>query len=143
MKAIIDTNVILDAVMQRQQWVASAQAVLSALALNEFSGYLSASQITDLHYIIHRNLHSEIQTRKILCDLLSFFTILPTNEEAVFCALQADIKDFEDALLAETAQQFKMDFIITRNLKDFIHSNIPAVSPETFLEILAAEEERE
>lgn len=57
---------------------------------------------------------------------------------AVDCqiALGAETKDFEDAVMIETAKRIGADCIVTRNLKDYSSTDIPVFSPSDFLEKL-------
>ncbi len=48
-------------------------------------------------------------------------------------AYQSEMKDYEDALIAYSAQSAGADIIITRNKKDFKDAPLPALSPEEFL----------
>ena len=52
--------------------------------------------------------------------------MLPEEIGLKFC-------DFEDAVIAATAERENADFLITRNTGDFIKSNISAISPADFL----------
>ena len=44
------------------------------------------------------------------------------------------MKDLEDALQAAAATTAGASFILTRNVKDFRLSRVPAISPEAFLQ---------
>ena len=69
---------------------------------------------------------------------MKFLTVAGIGHEQMFEALNRDnFKDFEDCLQDECAKELKADYIITRNIKDFAHSKIPAVTPEQFLEVIA------
>ena len=49
-------------------------------------------------------------------------------------AISAEIADFEDAVMVETALRCGMDCIITRNVKDYEKSQIEIYQPNEFLE---------
>ncbi len=40
--------------------------------------------------------------------------------------------DFEDCLQSDCVKRVKADYIITRNIKDFEISEVPAILPEVF-----------
>ena len=46
------------------------------------------------------------------------------------------MKDYEDAVQASCAERMKADYIVTHNLKDFVASSIPAISPGYALDII-------
>ncbi|MDR2106162.1 MAG: hypothetical protein LBP24_01995 [Coriobacteriales bacterium] len=50
-------------------------------------------------------------------------------------ALQSDMPDYEDALIAFAARRQEVDFIVTRNKKDFANSPVPALTPGEFVEL--------
>ena len=66
-------------------------------------------------------------------NLLSLFDILDTTEMDVRKAITSDMADYEDAVMVETADRTEMDFIITRNLKDYSKSRVPVCSSEEFV----------
>lgn len=66
-------------------------------------------------------------------DLLQLFEIAGVDRAIILAALQSDMNDFEDAIQSEAALANRIDFIITRNGKDFINSKIPALTPNDFL----------
>ncbi len=59
----------------------------------------------------------------------SIFEIAPVNKTALELALNVPFKDFEDAVLHESARLVNADVIVTRNTADFKHSNIPVRLP--------------
>ena len=63
-------------------------------------------------------LHSEVETRKKISQLLEIVTVVDTLSEDVFKALASEGKDYEDAVMMETAYRMKVDGIVMRNRKD-------------------------
>jgi len=133
MKLLIDTNVILDALMDRKPWVRSAEAVLLACADEKAKGCITASTFTDIYYMLRRHLRDREQTKQALLKLLSVVEVL--NVSGMDCEKAFDLPmiDYEDALLSYCAKRHRMDCIITRNPKHFAGSPVAAVSPEEFL----------
>lgn len=132
MKVLIDTNIVLDAILERKPYDQSAQRILLKIAEQEIEGYITSKQIADLHYIIRKNLHNEEATRKLIRKIIFLFRVLNTTREDCILALESNIKDYEDALLVETASRHSIDVIITRNGKDFIHSAVDICDPKEF-----------
>ena len=133
MKALIDTNVILDALITRDPWAAAAQEILRTAAMDKFKGFITASQTTDIFYYLRRYGADVSTSKKIIKKLtasVKISDILPADVEN---ALDSDMSDYEDGLLAYCAKRQKTDFIITRNKKDFVKSPVPAISPDEFL----------
>jgi predicted nucleic acid-binding protein len=133
MKVLIDSNVILDALLDRQP---NAENALKILALSEnkvIQGFLSASAVTDIHYIVSRQVKDRKVAIQAIRDLLQSVSVASVGESEIYVALQKNWNDFEDALQYAVADQAEADYIISRNGKDFEEKNIPVIEPELFL----------
>ena len=136
MKVLIDTNVILDALMKRTPWVRAAEAVLMAVAEEKVTGYITASTFTDLYYLLQKRLQNKELTRQTLLDLITVVDVLDVTGTDCERAFDLPMTDYEDALLAYCAKRHRVDRIITRNVKHFAGSPIIAIEPSDFLETL-------
>lgn len=87
------------------------------------------------YYLIHKTTHDDKTTRKILHKLFSLFEIIDTSAIDCIKALYSPMKDYEDAVMSETASRNALDYIITRNVKDYSQSKIPVYMPESFLHL--------
>ena len=110
-----------------------------AAATDQFSGYITAKSATDIYYLMHRCTHSDKASRKLLNQLFSLIGMLDTSAEDIFHALTSETTDFEDAVMIETAIRTHVDYLITRNTKDYAKSPVPICSPDQFMEILKDE----
>lgn len=133
MKVLIDTNIILDIFNMRQPHLDSSVAALT-LCEEKKIGSIIASQTTDIFYLLCRDGKTNREAKKILTGLADNFSIQSIIAADVENVLASEMPDYEDALLAICAKRHKMDYIITRNEKDFKFSPVPALSPEKFLE---------
>ena len=136
MKLLIDTNIVLDALLKREPWDEASAAILFAVAEDKAEGYITASTFTDMHYLIKKCLKNETQTRQILMDLLEVVSVLDVIGADIGKAFDLPMEDYEDALLAFCAKRHKMDAIITRNLKHYAGSPVQAIQPEKALNML-------
>ena len=139
MKALLDTNVIVDALQSREPWAGDAQAIFRAAANQRFIGCVTAKAIADIHYLTRRCTRSEALARETLGKLFMLFELLDTTAMDCRQALASRTVDYEDAIMIETAQRERIDCIVTRNLEDYRHSPIPIRSPAAFLEALNAD----
>ena len=135
MKLLIDTNIILDALMTREPWAVSAQAVLLAVAEERVEGFITASTFTDLYYLLRKHLRDKEKTRQALLGLLTSVTVLDVNGTDCERAFELSMNDYEDALLAWCGKRHKADCIVTRNPKHFEGSPVKAISPSELLKI--------
>ncbi len=133
MKAIIDTNIALDLMMARQPFVDSAEKVFALCCSELVEGYFTANSFCDIHYLLHKNLHNEEDTRAAIKSWLAFIEIAEVTEEDCMNALEIGVKDYEDAVMVSVAQRKSFDCIVTRNIKDFKYSPIRTLTPKEFI----------
>ncbi|MEL1136071.1 PIN domain-containing protein [Desulfitobacterium sp. THU1] len=133
MKVLIDTNVILDALVGRVPYSVSAEKLFLLVAEDKLSAFITASSVTDIYYLLRKYLHNENLSREVLLKLFNLFEVIEVTGSDCEKAMSIPIKDYEDALLATCARRKKLDFIITRNTKDFIGSPVKADEPDGFL----------
>lgn len=137
MRILIDTCVIIDAIRDRKPFSDSAQQILLMAERGYLEGFITANQLTDLHYLIHRETHNSSLASDILKQLTKTIKIVDTTMGDCRRALASDRNDFEDALEIESAIREDMDFIITRNTKDYIDSPVQICTPEQFVSEMA------
>ena len=135
MKALFDTNVILDVLLDREPFSEEASILLSKVEQSEIIGFVCATTITTIHYLATKALGHKAATLHI-SSLLSLFVIAPVNRVVLENAYISKFKDFEDAVLHEAALHAGAKYIITRNLSDFKKSKLPVYEPKEFLNAL-------
>jgi predicted nucleic acid-binding protein len=118
MKALIDTNVVVDAMLHRQPFYGEAVAIMQKVHEGTLQGFISASAATDIFYLLQKAMEQK-QATDALENLLAFIDILPVDAADIRSALAWRWNDFEDAVQARVALQNKMDAIVTRNVKDY------------------------
>lgn len=133
MKILVDTNVILDSVMHREPYNIEADEIFLMAAKFETKAYVTANSITDIYYLVNRELKDDKRTRGELFKVMSLFDVIDITVSECKSALKSEMKDYEDALLVECAKRSSIDLIITRNLKDFEKSTVKVMSPSEFL----------
>ncbi len=132
MTALVDTNVILDVVLNRRPYVSDSAAVLAAVEVSQCRGLLCATTFTTIHYILRKHLGGK-ETLERISGLLSFFEVAPVNRPVVDSALTLGFRDYEDAILHESAKAAGADCIVTRNTGDFKRSELLIYAPAQFL----------
>lgn len=133
MKVLIDTNIAIDMMANRQDFQDDAAKVFTICIGGLAQGYFSSNSVCDLHYVLHHYFHDERQTRNSLEMWLNLVGILEVTGEDCKRALASPTSDYEDAVMEQTAKRNSCDYIITRNLKDFENSPVPAISPKEFI----------
>lgn len=133
MNVLIDTNVILDAVTGRSPFNTNAEKIFLLAAEDKVSACITANSVTDIYYLTRKHLQSIEEAKIILLKLFAIFQILDVSGADCEKALELNMSDYEDALIATCGKHAKSEWIITRNIRDFINSPVPAIDPEDFL----------
>ncbi len=134
MRLMIDTNVILDVLLEREPFFESSRAVLALCEKKEIYGFISASAATDIFYLTRKALGSLDEAYKALGNILNIVKVLTVTNEDVNSAFLRKARDFEDCLLATCAKSNRCDGIVTRNKQDFLSFGIALYSPEEILD---------
>ncbi len=135
MRVLIDTCVIIDALQSREPFKDDAEKIFILAANKRFDGFITAKSVTDIYYLIHRATHSDKDTRKILSNLFVIFE--PIDSAGLDClkAISSEISDYEDAVMSETALRTGMEYIVTRNIKDYVKSAVSVCTTKDFLDL--------
>ena len=136
---MIDTNIFLDVLAQREPFYASSKAVLNLCESKKVQGFLSASSVTDIFYLVHRQLHSTEAAYQALGSVLDIVKVLTVTNDDVLNAYLVRAADFEDCLVATCAKSNKCDAIVTRNKKDFLSFGMTLLSPQELLDLFPAD----
>jgi predicted nucleic acid-binding protein len=131
-KWLIDANVVLDVLTDRQPWADHSAEVLARVERGEATGYLAAHTVTTLHYLLSTHRSSE-RARKHTRVLLRLFEIVAVDEDRLLQALDLDLPDFEDAVQAACAERQGVDVLVTRNEADFAGLGLEVLSPVALL----------
>lgn len=134
MKLMIDTNILLDLLFQRNDF-ANIQALFRFLNTSDNEAYISASSVTDLFYIVRRSTHDTQKTYELLEHILELVTILPATSKDISCAFQQKWRDFEDCVLYTIAQKNGISAIISNNKKDFEDNAIQIYTAKEYLDL--------
>lgn len=128
MKILIDTNIILDVMCNRKEFVEDSLKVFKCCEVQKLKGYISALSIPNIVYIMRKQLDRE-QIKGVLATLTSLFSVIDLKESDLIKAAEMAFSDYEDAVQAVSADRIKADYIVTRNVKDYKNSRVSAVTP--------------
>lgn len=118
MKILLDTNVIVDVALEREPFFPDSDRVLSFVEQGQVEGYISGATFSDLFYIIRRSKGRDSKLA-FLRQLATFCQVATVDRSVISMALNANFKDFEDAIQYSTAVINQLDAIVTRNQQDF------------------------
>ena len=117
-KLLIDLNIIIDFLNKRDDHEA-ALVVYDKCVKQEVKGYVSSHEITTLSYFLGKKKYDRVKRNRIISNLLDNLSVLTANKEILRKSLISELEDYEDAVIDELALNAGIDYLITRNLKDF------------------------
>lgn len=129
MKVLFDTNVILDVLLNRQPHVQTASLLFARVERKELTGYVCATTITTIFYLASKSVGISM-ARLHINNLLSIFKVAVVDSVVLQKALVSGFSDFEDAVLYESAVYVGVDYLVTRNIKDFKLAQLPVYLPD-------------
>lgn len=134
-KIFIDCNILIDWLTERLPFSYHAEELLSLIELKKVKGYISPLTLSNTYYILRKQTNKKI-TNEFLNDSKKLFTILDITKEMTISAIDNKFRDFEDDLHYQTAIKNNLDYIVTRNKKDFKTKNINVLTAEEYLNII-------
>lgn len=132
-RILIDTNVLLDYLLEREPFFEDAKNVILACANGEIKGCIAAHSITNMFFILRIDYNIK-ERREILSSLCEIFDVEGIDKTKILSGLaNEDFSDFEDCLQMECAKNYGAEYIVTRNVSDYKNSEIKAILPCEYL----------
>lgn len=132
MRLFFDTNILLDVLLKRPGHFDASAKLWTAAESAQIQGYISAISFNNVYYIVHKTAGADT-ARKVMAALRDSFAAVDCTGQILNQAIDARIKDFEDAIQYFSAIQAKCDYLLTRNPKHFPSAGIAVQTPEEFL----------
>ena len=134
-KILIDTNVLLDYLLERDQFFEDAKEVILTCTDGKVKGCIAAHSIPNMFFILRKDYNLK-ERREILLNLCKIFDVEGIDKSKLISGLSnEDFSDFEDCLQMECAKSYGADYIVTRNVPDYTTSEIKAITPKDYLKI--------
>ncbi len=134
MKVLLDTNIILDIILQRQPFFEPAIEILQLADTKKIEAYITSNSITDIFYVLKKYFKSIEDRKAAVKHILNMIEIISVTKTDIFKSFELEYSDFEDALQTQCAKKVKANYIVTRNKKDFKDQSIKVVTSEEFLQ---------
>lgn len=132
MKLLIDANVLLDVLWNREPYVQDSSVIWKLCETERAKGYVTTLTFANLVYIMRKKLDSK-NMEEILRSLSLIFEFADFCVSDLFHAAERNWNDFEDAVQSVIAERVHADYIITRNVRDFTKSKVPAFTPSELI----------
>lgn len=136
MRLFLDTNVLLDVLLEREGFVADSARVFHHCVDGAHEGVFCALSACNIVYIL-RNRFPSRQIRDKVLKMAELLHMTDTAAEAVRASLSCDGIDFEDEVQLRSAKAAGADVIVTRDKDGFTNADIPVMTPTEFLDSLA------
>ena len=133
MRVLIDINVILDVLQKREPFFSDSYRALRRALENDAECLISASAATDIFCVLRKSLGSAQQAKEHIDQLAQVVSFADVQGMDIHTALMRAMPDFEDAVVDAVAERSGASYILTRNIKDFTGSVVPAILPADFL----------
>lgn len=135
-KIFIDTDVIIDVLIDRQPHAKAATQIFDLAERKKLDLYTSSLCLNNVHYITKKILGDK-RARVVIGDLIEIINVLSVSKSDILNAVNSNFRDFEDAIqhsVALTDNNIKS--ILTRNIKDYTKAKIAVFTPEMLIQIL-------
>ena len=132
MKILLDIDVILDILEEREEFYLDSFSVLNLCALGRIEGWISADSLSTV-YCFLRKISDEGRSREKIIHNLRPLGVIPIRRGTLEHAFRSELPDFEANINIASAETFHLDFIVTRNIVHYKKSPIKALTPKEFI----------
>ena len=129
---LIDTDVLIDVALDRRPHADTAVDLLDRVEQGLRKACIASHTVSNFYYLV-RPSRGGVSACEFVVELTGFVEIAETNTDSIRYAASLPVPDFEDAMQVAAARACGADRIVTRNLRDFRRSPIPAISPQDAL----------
>ncbi len=134
----MDTNVVIDFLANRQPFSLDAAKLFNMSLEGRIRIHISAVSYNNIYYVLRQSLTNNA-TIKLLENLAEITEITDVSNQVIRQSLKTDFKDYEDAIQYYSALTVpNIDFIVTRNTKDFKKSTLPVLTPTEAIALLSS-----
>ncbi len=129
----IDCDILIDLLARRENYIEAA-ALMTIIAEKKVAAFTTPIVLANVDYIITKY-SSKAKSRRAIKSLRKNLSILPMDEKIVDTALESEFSDFEDAMQHYAAEKYGIDFIVTRNKKDYVKGRIKVVTAKEYIDM--------
>lgn len=133
--AYIDCNILLDFLLQREPYAYAAGKLIELTEQQRVKSYLSPLTLATTHYLLSRYANKKLADT-FVSDASRVFQFVDMTALSTEQAITHRYKDFEDDLHYYTALAGSMDYLVTRNKKDFKNKGLQLVTAEELILVI-------
>jgi predicted nucleic acid-binding protein len=135
LRVLIDLNVVLDVLQRREPFYEMSARVLASVETGLVEGWVAAHSITTLYYLLAKH-HSHAHARAVLTDTMTLLSVAAVDQSVIEQALNLPYPDFEDAVQMMAAARSDLQYVVTRDVRDFSAGPLPALQPAELLALV-------
>lgn len=128
MRVLIDTNVVLDLLQEREPFVINAARLFERIDAGEIEGFISATTVTNIYYIVRKAAGVAVAQEAVI-QILTELNICAVDRDVLEQAVALNFRDFEDAVQYVCGVVHSVDAIVTRDVSGFNGAELPVVLP--------------
>ena len=132
MRLLIDANIILDVLQDRQPHVGDSSVIWKLCETEQVEGFITTLTVANLIYIMRKELDAA-QIADVVDKLKLIFEVADFTAADLYSASEMRWDDFEDAIQSAIAERIQAEYIITRNVRDFMKSKVLAFTPAEYI----------
>jgi len=132
MNILLDTNIVLDILLAREPFLEDAKEIFLLIENGELEGFMCATTLTTIHYLIGKQTDKS-NADSLILDILTLFEVALVDKEVLEEASLNNGIDYEDSVIYCSAKKAEVDMIITRDKRGFKKSEIQTLKPKEFL----------
>ena len=134
-KILVDTNVLLDYLLEREPFFDDAKKVILSCVDGNIKGCIAAHSIPNIFFILRKDYNAK-ERREVLSKLCTLFDVEGIDKAKLLSGLaNENFSDFEDCLKMECAKSYGADYIVTRNVLDYVASQVKAIEPKDYVKL--------
>lgn len=141
-KALLDTNILLDAAMSERPGWEAATLLLDEVAYGSLEACIAATSLKDAYYVLAKYMGEEA-AREYVEAAMDAFHLMPVDEAVCRSAIESGEPDFEDGIVRACAESVGADFIISRDEGAFLKANVRKLSAREYVDLFCETEEVE
>ena len=132
MRVFLDTNILLDVLLNRAEFIADSDAVILRCEAAGARMFIAWHGLATAYYLLKRG-RTELEALAEVDKILAWAQVASATDAGARLARRLSCGDFEDALQVVSAETCGADWLVTRNVDDFSRSRVPALTPKDFL----------
>ena len=129
---LLDTDVLIDVALDRRPHSTASSELLDRVERGARRAFVAWHTLSNLYYLVTPT-RGDADTRDFIAELVRFVAVAPADTAALRYAVSLPMADFEDAMQVAAARACGAGHVVTRNVRDFARSPIPALTPREAL----------